>query len=695
MTLPSNLNKHTYVGNGLQTAWPFTFPIFSSSDIKVYLTNVSTEIVSEVTSNYSVDIDNSQVTYPVSGTALTSDYKLTILRVVGITQETSLINQGAFLPKVIEKALDKLTAISQQLDEGMERSVKVQIGSSTDPDNLIAELKADAASAASSAVSASNSAEVAAEVLSETQTVAQTVADETVEAASAQLQSYVNTAETAKNEAANSANEAKAAAESVQSYIGHVSDTDNPHETTAAQVGSYTKAETDAAIGAALSVPAVPGLTNYIASGLNVHAGTGLQVIVEPGRAAIAEKSLDITAEIPIGLSARMASLLYLKGDKTVGKIDAALSPVDAYTVARWDFSGWDGVSPIPNSAVGVNGNTIAVANSLTKSGTVSRVDGEIGYAAQGDGSTGKFVSANYTGFPIGTVEREIQVRYTAGVSGTLRMILFYGATTTSNGILIGVNTNGNLMIGDMAANYDTGLLLDQGKTYYIVLTYNGTSFTVFVDGAKIYSLAVAINTTNAVLNLLTTLAGWSYGNGAIHSIDIRNKMHTAAETADSAQRLLIPCRYYSDASKPDYNDIRNVLPSNAVAIVKVRTSSSAVSETDKTYGIGRREGAVGGNRRQFLGWKYYSGQMALKWDNPFGTRRIKTYYTWAQDANGTSECDVEPFYYSGSSFYGLQAGVNTQASRILIASGLNGVTYFNGIWQTSGYIGCYVEVIE
>lgn len=905
MTLPSNLNKHTYIGNGLQTAWPFTFPIFSSSDIKVYLTNVSSEVVEEVTSNYTVDIDNSQVTYPVSGTALTSEYKITLLRVVGITQETSLINQGAFLPKVIEKALDKLTAISQQLDEEMERSVKVAIGSSTAPDELIAELKADVASAATSAASASNSAVVAAEVLSETQAVAQTVADDTVEAASAQLQGYVDTAETAKNEAANSANEAKTAAESVQSYIGHVSDTDNPHETTAAQVGSYTKEETNAAIENALSVPAVPGLTNYIASGLNVHAGAGLQVIVDSGRAAIAEKSLDIPAEIPVSLSARMASLLYLKGDKTVGKIDAALPPVDAYTVARWEFSNWDGVSPIPNSAVGVNGNTIAVANALTKSGTVNRVDGYVGYAAQGDGSTGYLVSANSAGFPAASQEKEIDIVFMPKTLSGTRIIANYGGASTAMYTFYTIGTRLNISDGNTAI--DTNFDFEAGKTYLFSILGSPTNIYYFyINGSLVYTSTAYFtgSTVGAMYLSRSVFAGTGYNDCTFQYVQIRNKMRSPAELGAIANALLFPYQYQAPAgSYPtilaadqamawhewrfdetsgtavadsagtangtavgttivdseigkarkftgvqsdvinvgswtwaayhtviakytplnlnnpypsllgnfngssggiysisndgggkmavyngawsiftnlspqvgvsnfaafsvgggsitgytspmnfqtlaftpntavtanleigdggatgvtnncfngtiDYllyipralsqyeisliydalmhtttKDIRSILPADDIVCAKVRTGSAGVLEIDKTYGIGRREGAVGGNRRVFLGFKYFSGATTIKWENPFGTRKIETYFTYALDAIGTGECKMMGEFNDGGVEYGLR-NYGDSSGKIIAYVGAKAIIV-NNVWQTSGFIGCYAEVIE
>ena len=140
---------------------------------------------------------------------------------------------------------------------------------------------------------------------------------------------------------------------------------------------------------------------NYIGDGMKLSPN-GLSVDVSTGYVDIQGKYHETTQTVNQVLDARSTNLLYAakstySDSPTFGAVKATIPAVDANTVALWDFSGWDGTSAIPNSAVGVNGNTIAVANALTKSGTVSKVDGWTGYAAQGDGSTGKFSSANYT----------------------------------------------------------------------------------------------------------------------------------------------------------------------------------------------------------------------------------------------------------------------------------------------------------
>lgn len=164
MTLPSNLNKHTYVGNGLQKDWPYTFPIFSTngSEIQLYLTNIATGMATQISSNYSIDVNNKNVTYPLSGAALTSDSKITLLRVVPITQEIDLPNGGAYFPKTIEGGFDKQTAISQQLDERISRTLTIPIGSNATGDSIINDVLQASANAVLSKNEAAASASQAA-----------------------------------------------------------------------------------------------------------------------------------------------------------------------------------------------------------------------------------------------------------------------------------------------------------------------------------------------------------------------------------------------------------------------------------------------------------------------------------------------------------------------------------------------------
>ena len=120
--------KHTYDGNGVTTAWPFTFQIATTTgdDILVYLTDPVTGTSTLLTANYSVDVPGLQVIYPTVASGLPPLpllWKITLLRTEDITQGMNLINQSAFNAESLETAFDKLTLICQQLSEKMDRAV--------------------------------------------------------------------------------------------------------------------------------------------------------------------------------------------------------------------------------------------------------------------------------------------------------------------------------------------------------------------------------------------------------------------------------------------------------------------------------------------------------------------------------------------------------------------------------------------
>lgn len=142
MTVANSLNKHTYVGNGVTTSFPYTFKIFKSTDIQVILTDIETGDETLLSSNYTVNTSTNTVTYPVSGTPLTSATKITLNRSVPITQETALPNGGPYLARVIEAAFDKDIIIDQQLQAQIDRTLKFAI---TVPDDFSRSLPAPVA----------------------------------------------------------------------------------------------------------------------------------------------------------------------------------------------------------------------------------------------------------------------------------------------------------------------------------------------------------------------------------------------------------------------------------------------------------------------------------------------------------------------------------------------------------------------
>lgn len=161
MTVSSTTRKAgPFTGNGSQTAFPFTFKVFSGSDIQVTRADQSgVETVLVLNSDYAVAVNSNQDSTPggtvtLSG-ALGTGYALTVVGNMAYSQGTDLPTGGAFNAQNVEDALDRITILAQQLLEAVGRAVKVPVTSSTAPDALLQELAVDVASAASSAAGAS------------------------------------------------------------------------------------------------------------------------------------------------------------------------------------------------------------------------------------------------------------------------------------------------------------------------------------------------------------------------------------------------------------------------------------------------------------------------------------------------------------------------------------------------------------
>ena len=143
MTVSSTTAKVTLAGNNSTTVFNFSFTIYANTDLVVTFTNSSgvesTLTEGTGTSNYSVSVSSfpgsGSITWPASGsTKLQSNEKITIKRVLPLTQTIDLQNQGGYFPDVQEQGFDRGVYISQQIDEEVDRSIKIPVSSATSID---------------------------------------------------------------------------------------------------------------------------------------------------------------------------------------------------------------------------------------------------------------------------------------------------------------------------------------------------------------------------------------------------------------------------------------------------------------------------------------------------------------------------------------------------------------------------------
>lgn len=126
MTVASNASKIQYNCDGVTKAFAFTFNAAASSEVLVILTDANdTETVLTETTDYVVSETNNDFT---NGGTVTTDSAyaagntITIMRNVGVTQESSFYEGQPTLYGTFEEALDHLARILQQFEEKFDRT---------------------------------------------------------------------------------------------------------------------------------------------------------------------------------------------------------------------------------------------------------------------------------------------------------------------------------------------------------------------------------------------------------------------------------------------------------------------------------------------------------------------------------------------------------------------------------------------
>lgn len=127
MTVQKDVTKNIYVGNGSTRTFPFTFecPAEHPEYIKVYL--MQDDGTALATSDYQLDMDARQITYPSSGTALPEGKKLVIMRKLPLQQMMNLVNNGPYFAEDVELAFDENVMAMQQIAEKLNRSIIMSV----------------------------------------------------------------------------------------------------------------------------------------------------------------------------------------------------------------------------------------------------------------------------------------------------------------------------------------------------------------------------------------------------------------------------------------------------------------------------------------------------------------------------------------------------------------------------------------
>lgn len=165
--IPLTDTKVIYVGDGKTTVFPFTFKYAESGDVKASIYDIENDATTVLDKDYYVDESLGAVIYPgyppgeeipemERPAVLDSGHKIVIYRSTEISQPIDLGDKYPL--NILEKMQDRAIMLMQELNEVVERAVKVAAGAENTPDEIISSIKENAASAATSASEAAESA---------------------------------------------------------------------------------------------------------------------------------------------------------------------------------------------------------------------------------------------------------------------------------------------------------------------------------------------------------------------------------------------------------------------------------------------------------------------------------------------------------------------------------------------------------
>lgn len=128
MTVSSTTTKNSYSGDGSTTVFAYTFKIFDEDDITVIVRTDATgsETTKTKTTDYTVSgvgsASGGNITF---GTAPISGETVVLLRDTAQTQTTDYTPNDPFPAAAHEDALDRMTFLAQEIQEELDRAIKV------------------------------------------------------------------------------------------------------------------------------------------------------------------------------------------------------------------------------------------------------------------------------------------------------------------------------------------------------------------------------------------------------------------------------------------------------------------------------------------------------------------------------------------------------------------------------------------
>jgi hypothetical protein len=299
--------------------------------------------------------------------------------------------------------------------------------------------------------------------------------------------------------------------------------------------------------------------------GFKITQSAGLVGAISPGKALIGGKLHQLSAPGSLTFDATKAALGYVAKQATVGnlvptfgKINAAFPALHPNAVIAFNFT--EAGSPVD----------LVDGNDITTMTDCQQIDGWVGKAKAGNGTTSVMISQGSAGFVAGASARAelLFVRAKALSGVTVRYIKAYG-----NYHLYTEGTR--LKVKEQSTVKDTGFDLVLDKWYFIVVQYTGTILEVYVDAVPVYSVAVAFNTTAGALHFFRNTTAANYNQLDIQYYEMIAGNLTAAEIGLISNQFIIPCRYVSGGVERTIS--MDILPADSISIGFVPTDATGI----------------------------------------------------------------------------------------------------------------------
>jgi len=123
MTVSTTTSKVSYTGNGTTDTFAYGFKIYADGDLKVYVDGTLKTLTTHYTVTNAGVSSGGNVVF-TTGNIPASSKKVVIERILARTQSNDWNDYDAFPAETLEDSVDRLTFISQEIDEEAGRSIK-------------------------------------------------------------------------------------------------------------------------------------------------------------------------------------------------------------------------------------------------------------------------------------------------------------------------------------------------------------------------------------------------------------------------------------------------------------------------------------------------------------------------------------------------------------------------------------------